>query len=150
MTIEKVKFCVRCSACRGSPRSISLACFKHEEQTKLMYFSFSNDNCSSAAWMADVVSQASLRDVRQYCWIRGSGDGQRKDNTVGNVVAKTGRDCGTTARVSDLSMPFQLCASPLKGEVRRSPKLPARPSGAANCEKRQICTTCLFVDSVGL
>ena len=39
------------------------------------------------------------------------------DNTVGNVVAETGRDLVfmTTARLSDLSMP-------LKGEVRRSPE----------------------------
>ena len=45
-----------------------------------------------------------------------------KDNAVGTVVAETGRDCGTTAcaRLSDLSMPFQLCGSPSKGEVRRS------------------------------
>ena len=29
------------------------------------------------AWMADILSQASLRDVqRQRCWKRGSGDGQ--------------------------------------------------------------------------
>ena len=30
------------------------------------------------AWIADILSQASLRDVeRQHCWKRGSGDGQR-------------------------------------------------------------------------
>ena len=30
------------------------------------------------AWIADILSQASLRDVqRQRCWKRGSGDGQR-------------------------------------------------------------------------
>ena len=34
-----------------------------------------------------------------------------KDNAVGTVVAETGRDCWTTARLSDLSMPFQLCVS---------------------------------------
>ena len=31
------------------------------------------------AWIADILSQASLRDVlvqRQRCWKRGSGDGQ--------------------------------------------------------------------------
>ena len=33
------------------------------------------------AWIADILSQASLRDVhRQRCWKRGSGDGQK---TVG-------------------------------------------------------------------
>ena len=44
-----------------------------------------------------------------------------KDNTVGNVVAETGRDLVfmTTARLSDLSMP-------LKGDVRRSPEQSAR------------------------
>ena len=65
-----------------------------------------------------------------------------KDNTVGNVVAKTGRDSGTAARLSDLSMLLhdQLCVSPLKGEVRRSPVPSARPSAAADSEKRQICT----------
>ena len=121
MTIENCKFCLRWSACRGSPRSISLACFKQEEQTKLMYFSFSKDNCSSAAWIADFLSQASLRDVqRQHCWKRGCGDGQRL------------WDYGTSERSS---MPFQLCASPLKGEVRRSPEPSARPLAAGRIAK---------------
>ena len=52
-----------------------------------------------------------------------------KDNAVGNVVAETGRVGGTTTRLSGLSMPFPLCASPLKGEVRRSPEPSARPYG---------------------
>ena len=43
--------------------------------------------------------------------------------------------------MSDLSMP-------LTGEVRRSPEPSARPSEPA--EERQICTTCLFAESVGL
>ena len=38
----------------------------------------------------------------------------------------------------------------LTGEVRRSPELSARPSAAADSEERQICTTCLFAESVGL
>ena len=71
-----------------------------------------------------------------------------KDNAIGTVIAETGRDCGTTARLSDLSMPFQLCASPLKGEVRCSHDPPAS-SAAADSEKRQICT-CLFADRLGL
>ena len=62
-------------------------------------------------------------------------------------------------------MPFQLCASPLKGEVRRSCEPSASlhailrskcirditehvGTAAADGEKRQICT-CLFADSVG-
>ena len=86
------------------------------------------------AWLADILSQASLHDVQgEHCWKRG--------------IAETGRDCGTTARLSDLSMPFRLCTSPLKGEARRSPKPSARPSAAAD---GQICTTCLFTESVGL
>ena len=86
------------------------------------------------AWIADILSQASLRDVqRQRCWKRGSGDGYR--------------DGGTTTRLSDLSMPFRLCASPLKGEVRRSTWTVCT---AADCEERQICTMCLFAESIGL
>ena len=73
------------------------------------------------------------------------------DNAVGNVVAETGRNGGTTTRLSDRSMPFPLCASPLTGEVQRSPPEPsARPSAAADSEERQICTTCFFMESVGL
>ena len=83
------------------------------------------------AWIAGILSQASLRDVqRQRCWKRGSGDGQRLWDNF-------------TARLSDLSMP-------LTNEVRRSPEPSARPSAAADSEERQICTTCLFTESVGL
>ena len=41
---------------------------------------------------------------------------------------------------------------PLTSEVRRSPEPSARPSAAADIgsEERQICTTCLFEESVGL
>ena len=54
---------------------------------------------------------------------------------------------GTTARLSDLSMPSQLCVSPLKGQVRSSPGPSVRPSSAADSigEKRQICTACVLV-----
>ena len=85
------------------------------------------------AWIADILSQASLRDVqRQRCWKRGTcnGDGQSLWDYC-------------TARLSDLSVP-------LTGEVRRSPEPSARPSAAADSEERQICTTCLFAESVGL
>ena len=82
------------------------------------------------AWIADILSQASLRDVeRQRCWKRGSG-GQRLWDYF-------------TARLSDLSMP-------LTSEVRRSPEPSARPSAAAESEERQICTTCLMAENVGL
>ena len=72
-----------------------------------------------------------------------------KDNAVGNVVKCSGYGQSLwdymycTARLSDLSMP-------LTGEVRRSPELAARPSAASHKEERQICTTCLFAESVGL
>ena len=83
------------------------------------------------AWIADILSQASLRDVeRQRCWKRGSGDGHILWDYC-------------TARLRDLSMP-------LTGEVRRSTEPSARPSAAADSEERQICTTCLFAESVGL
>ena len=61
------------------------------------------------------------------------------------MVAETGRYLvfGTTARLSDLSMP-------LTGEVRRSTEPSARPSAKADSEERQICTTCLFAENVGL
>ena len=39
---------------------------------------------------------------------------------------------------------------PLTSEVWRSPEPSARPSAAADSEERQICTTCLFAESVGL
>ena len=82
------------------------------------------------AWIADILSQASLSDVeRQRCWKR-SGDGQRLWDYC-------------TARLSDLSMP-------LTSEVGRSPEPSARPSAAADGEERHIFTTCLFAESVGL
>ena len=42
MMMGKWKLCVRWSDYRGSPSSISLACFKQEELTKLMFIYFSN------------------------------------------------------------------------------------------------------------
>ena len=81
------------------------------------------------AWIADILSQASLRDVeRQRCWKRGSGD------------------FGTPFR-HDWAI---FSSMPLTGEIRRSPEPSARPSAAADSEERQICTTCLFAESVGL
>ena len=83
------------------------------------------------AWIADILSQAFLRDVqRQRCRKRGtcSGDGQSLWDYC-------------TALLSDLSVP-------LTGEVRRSPEPSERPSAAADSEERQICTTCLFMESV--
>ena len=131
MTMEKLKLCVCWSACGGSPRSISLACFKQEEQTKLMTdlcqhvktrswtlerrdreidegrwrnwsFAFAGQSavdrpeafpwhasskknrpswCVFAlrtAWIADILSQAPLRDVqRQRRLNLSSRDGQK-------------------------------------------------------------------------
>ena len=67
-----------------------------------------------------------------------------KDNAVRNVVAEMGRDLVfmITARLSDLSMP-------LKGEPDGS-TLTCTVCTAADSEERQICTTCLFAESVGL
>ena len=77
-----------------------------------------------AAWIAVGYPFASVpaRCQRQRCWKRDSGD-------------------ATTARLSDLSRP-------LTDEVRREPS--PRISAAADREKRQICTTCLFADGVVL
>ena len=100
-----------------------------------MFIFFSNGN-SSAFENSLVSGRISFR--KRPC-------AMYKDNAVGNVVAETGRDLvfGTTARLSDLSMP-------LTGEVRRSAEPSARPSAAADSEERQICTKCLFAESIGL
>ena len=104
-----------------------------------MFISYSNSNGSAFENSLDGGISFRKRPCAMY-----------KDNAVGNVVAVTGRDGGTTTRPSDLSMPFPLCASPFKGEVRRSPEQSARPSAAADSDERQICTTCLFAASIGL
>ena len=62
------------------------------------------------------------------------------------MVAETCRDFGTTLR-HDRAI---FSSMPLTSEVRRSPEPSARPSAAADSEERQICTTCLFAESVGL
>ena len=100
-----------------------------------MFISFSNGNGSA---FENSLDSGRITFRKRPC-------AMYKDNTVGNVVAETGSDLvfGTTARLSDLSMP-------LTGEVRRSPEPSARPSAAADSEERQICTTCLFAESVGL
>ena len=80
MTMRKWKLCVRWSACRGSPSSISLACFKQEEYTKLMFISFSNGNGSAFENSLDsgYAFASVLHNVQRHrCWKRGSGDGQR-------------------------------------------------------------------------
>ena len=71
------------------------------------------------AWIAvGYFSQASLRGVTR-----------QRQPAVGNLAAETGRDFvfGTTARLSDLSIP-------LTGEVRRSPEPSARPSATTDSE----------------
>ena len=93
---------------------------KRIDQVDVFFFRMVTVLPLRTAWIADILSQASLRDVpRQRCWKRGtcSGDGQSL------------WDC-CTARLSDLSVP-------LTGEVRRSPELSARPSAAADSEERQ-------------
>ena len=100
-----------------------------------MFISFSNGNGSA---FENSLDSGRISFLKRPC-------AMYKDNAVWKVVAETGRDLvfGTTARLSDLS-------KPLTGEVRRSPEPSARPSAAAESEERQICTTCLFAESVGL
>ena len=80
-----------------------------------MFISFSNGNGSA---FENSLYSGRISFRKRPC-------AMYKDNAVGNVVAETGRDLvvvfGTTARLSDLSMP-------LTGEVRRSPEPSARPS----------------------
>ena len=83
------------------------------------------------AWIADILSQASLRDVeRQRCWKRGGGDGQRLWDYF-------------TARPSDRSMP-------LTSEVRRLNRLQGHRRQQIARSDTEICTTCLFAENVGL
>ena len=80
-----------------------------------MFISFSNGNGSA---FENSLDSGRISFRKRPC-------AMYKDNAVGNVVAETGRDLlvvfGTTARLSDLSMP-------LTGEVRRSPE-PSRLQG---------------------
>ena len=92
-----------------------------------MYFPFSNGN-SSAAWRADTLSQASLRDVqRQRCWKRSGGEGQR--------LWYYGTSERSFIAISALCIAVERLGS----------KLTARPSAAADNEKRQICMACVLV-----
>ena len=88
-----------------------------------MFISFSNGNGSA---FENSLESGRISFRKRPCTMY-------KDSAVRNVVAETGRDFvfGTTARLSDLSMP-------LTGEVRRLPEPSARPSAAADSEDRQI------------
>ena len=118
MTMEKSKLCVRWSACRWSPSSMLQARRTAGPSWCLFSFQMATVLPLRTTWIADSFRK---RPCAMY-----------KDNAVGNVIAETDRDCVTTARRTDLSMPFPLCASSLKGEVRRSPWPSARPSMAAD------------------
>ena len=61
-----------------------------------MFISFSNGNGSA---FENCLDSGRISFCKRPC---------AKDNVVGNVVAETGRDLefGTTARLSDLSMPL--------------------------------------------
>ena len=98
-----------------------------------MFFTFSNSN-SSATWRADILSQASLRDVqRQRCWKRGSRGGQRLwdyDTSERSFIA-----------ISALCIAVERLGS----------KLTARPSEAADSESGKfVRRACSIVDSVEL
>ena len=99
-----------------------------------VYVFFSNGN--SSAFENSLDSGYPFASVPARC---------TKTTAVGKVAAETGRDLvfGTTARLSDLSIP-------LTGEVRRSPEPSTRPSAEADSEDWQICKTCLFAESVEL
>ena len=68
--------------------SISLACFKQEEYTKLMFISFSNGNGSA---LENSLDSGRISFRKCPCTMY-------KDNAVGNVVAEMGKDLvfGTT------------------------------------------------------
>ena len=82
----------------------------------------------------------------------------RSDHSINHIISQVsrlqlskswqvwGRDFGTTLR-HDWAI---FSSMPLTIEVRRSPEPSARPSAAADSEERQIYTTCLFAESVGL
>ena len=72
-----------------------------------MFASFSNGNGSA---IENSLDSGRISFRKRPC-------AMDKDNTVGNVVAETGRNLvfGTMARLRDLSMP-------LTSEVRRSPE----------------------------
>ena len=93
-----------------------------------MFISFSNGHGSTFENSLD--SGYSFASVPARCrkTTRGSGD------------------FGTTLR-HDWAI---FSSMPLTGEVRRSPEPSASPSAAADSEERQICTTCLFAESVGI
>ena len=103
-----------------------------------MFISFSNGHGSTFENSLD--SRYSFASVPARC--------RKTTLHVGSasVVAETGRDFGTTLR-HDWAI---FSSMPLTSEVRRSPEPSARPSAAADSEERQICTTCLFAESVGL
>ena len=127
---SKWKLCVRWSAAADHP-----AAFRWHASSKknwpswcLFPFRMATVLPLRTAWIADILSQASLRDVqRQRCWKRGSGDGQRLSLW----------DYGTTERSINVV-------------DRRGSTLIWTVCKAADSEERQICTTCLFAESVGL
>ena len=107
MTMAKWKLCVQWAACRGSPSSISLACFKQEEQTKLVFISFSNgtgsafeNSLDSGYPFASIPARCTTLLERGTC----SGDGPSLWDY-----------CTARLSASDLSMP-------LTSEVGRSPE----------------------------
>ena len=135
MTMGKWKLCVRWSACRGSPSTISLTCYKQENRPSWRLFPFRMATVLPlrTAWIADILSQASLRDVeRQRCSKRGSGDGQRW------------WDYDTTERsfnaVSALCIAVERRGSTLTWTVCKA------IGGSRYTVERQIFVTCLFAE----
>ena len=65
-----------------------------------------------------------------------------KDNAVRNVVAEMGRDL--------VFMMYGMTERSFHAVERRGSTLTCTVCTAADSEERQICTTCLFAESVGL
>ena len=78
MTMEKLKFCVRRSAYPWITQQHFVGMLQAARTDQVdLFFSFSKATVLPlrTAWIADILSQASLHDVqRQRCWKRGIGD----------------------------------------------------------------------------
>ena len=132
----KWKLCVRWSATVDHPAAFRWHAASKKNGPSWCFFPFQMAPVLPlrTAWIADILSQASLRDVqRQRCWKRGSGDGQRLSLW----------DDGTTERSINV---VDRRGSTLTWTVCKA----ITASAAADSEERQICTTCLIAESAGL
>ena len=137
MTMGKWKLCVRRSAAVDHPAAFRWHASSKKNRPSWCLFPFRMATVLPlrTAWIADILSQASLRDVqRQRCWKRGSGDGQRLslwDNVRHDWAIFR---CRWQAR-------FDAHLNRLQGHRRQ----PIARSG-----KFVMITACLFAESVGM